>query len=263
MIPKIIHWCWLSGEPVPADLQKYINSWRRVMPDYEIKCWTTENFDVNRVPWVAQAVEHRKWAYAADYIRLYALYHEGGIYLDSDVMVLKPFDAFLGYDYFTAIEVHRDFYTVGCRELDADKRPVDPAKPVTGLGLQAAIMGGSKGCAFLKSCMDWYETHRFVGEDGSLNLVPMPGIIALEAVRYGFRYEDRPQLLESDGMRMQLFDSSVFAGSEWDADKRVNYAIHYCNGSWRDYSVGRHLLRLSKRAAPSFIRKLFRRNSRS
>ena len=123
-------------------------------------------------------------------------------------------------------------------------------------------MGGSKGCAFLKSCMDWYETHRFVGEDGSLNLVPMPGIIALEAVRYGFRYEDRPQLLESDGMRMQLFDSSVFAGSEWDADKRVNYAIHYCNGSWRDYSVGRHLLRLSKRAAPSFIRKLFRRNSR-
>ena len=95
-IPKIIHWCWLSGEPVPEFLRECMASWKRRMPDYVLKCWTQENFDIHAVKWVKEAVEERKWAFAADYIRLYALHTDGGVYLDSEVEVIRPLDKLLG-----------------------------------------------------------------------------------------------------------------------------------------------------------------------
>ena len=253
MIPKIIHWCWLSGEPVPAVLQKYMESWNRVMPDWKIKCWTQKNFDVKMVQWVAQAVSKRKWAYAADYIRLWVLYHEGGVWLDSDVLLLKSFELLRKYDFFTAIEIHRDFYTNGRKELDTNRLPVDISKPVTGLGLQAAIMGAKKGNAYLSDCMKWYESHNFINPDGSLNLITMPGVLALHAIKYGFRYEDKEQDLDGG---LHIFDSTVFAGSGWDSNKKVNYAIHYAEGSWRDYSLKRKIIKIIKRMVPRFIRRL-------
>lgn len=254
MIPKIIHWCWLSGEPVPTTLQKHMKSWHQIMPEYTIKCWTIENFDIKSVPWVREAVAQKRWAYAADYIRIYALYHEGGIYLDSDVKVLRSFNQFLSYDFFTSIEVHRDFYTLGYKELDSQKRPINQTKPITGLGLQAAIMGG-KSCNYLKDCLTWYETHHFVNPDGSLNLITMPGILALIAVKYGFRYEDKDQTLTDGEMNYRIFDSSVFAGSEWQSNNKINYAIHFCQGSWRDKSFKHILKNLLKKIIPSFLRK--------
>lgn len=87
MIPRKIHFCWLSGDPLPPSIKKCMDTWKKVMPDYEWKLWNTENFDVNSIPYVKEAYEKRKWAFAADYIRVYALYTEGGIYLDSDVKV--------------------------------------------------------------------------------------------------------------------------------------------------------------------------------
>ena len=85
MIPKIIHFCWLSGDPYPEKIRKCMKTWKKVMPDYEIKLWSMETFDVSSAPvYVQEAVKARKWAFAADYIRMYALYTEGGIYLDSD-----------------------------------------------------------------------------------------------------------------------------------------------------------------------------------
>ena len=89
MIPKKIHYCWLSNEPIPEKYQKYIQGWKRIMPDYQIIKWDTHRFDVHKSRWVEDAVKYRKWAFAADYIRAYALYHEGGFYLDSDVFVNK------------------------------------------------------------------------------------------------------------------------------------------------------------------------------
>ena len=83
MIPKIIHLCWLSGDEYPPMIKKCIESWKRYLPDYEIMLWDTKRFDVNSVLWTKQAFECKKYAFAADYIRLYALYHYGGIYLDS------------------------------------------------------------------------------------------------------------------------------------------------------------------------------------
>ena len=100
MIPKIIHLCWLSGDEYPPMIKKCIESWKRYLPDYEIMLWDTKRFDVNSVLWTKQAFECKKYAFAADYIRLYALYHYGGIYLDSDVLVYKSFDDLLDLPYF-------------------------------------------------------------------------------------------------------------------------------------------------------------------
>lgn len=92
MIPKIIHYCWLSNDPMPAELKRCIKSWKRKLPDYKIKKWDTHNFDIYSIPFVAEACKMRKWAFACDYIRVYALYTEGGIYLDSDVFVRNSLD---------------------------------------------------------------------------------------------------------------------------------------------------------------------------
>lgn len=254
MMPKTIHWCWLSGDPIPKLLKRYMRSWGRVMPDWKVKCWTQENFDVQRIPWVAQAVAQRKWAYAADYIRLYALYHEGGVYLDSDVLVVKSFEPLCKHDFFTSIETNCEFYE-GIKDLDADGHPLDLSKPVKSLGLQAAIMGAKPGNAYVRDCMKWYETHDFVNPDGTFNMVVMPAVIALEAVKYGFRYEDKEQELDGG---VHIFDSSVFAGAGCYPDDKM-YAIHWCEGSWRDRSLGWRIMKVLKRPIPRFMRRFIRR----
>ena len=104
MIPKTIHFCWLGGGKYPERVRQCMESWREILPGYEIVRWDERRFDVNSVPWVREAVEQKKYAFAADYIRHYALYHEGGIYLDTDVEVLKPFDDLLDAEMFAAIE---------------------------------------------------------------------------------------------------------------------------------------------------------------
>jgi mannosyltransferase OCH1-like enzyme len=105
-IPKKIHWCWLSKDPLLPSVKKCLKSWKRVMPDYEIICWDKERFDTDSVQFVKDACAARKWAFAADYIRLYALYTEGGIYLDSDVLVFRRFDRFLNHEAFSGIEFY-------------------------------------------------------------------------------------------------------------------------------------------------------------
>ena len=107
-MPKIIHYCWLSGEPYPELVQRCMQSWKEKLPDYEFMLWDMNRFDIHSVPWVEQACAAKKWAFAADYIRLYALYNYGGIYLDSDVEVLKSFDDLLELPYFFGREHYFD-----------------------------------------------------------------------------------------------------------------------------------------------------------
>jgi mannosyltransferase OCH1-like enzyme len=103
-IPKKIHYCWLSGEQMPEEMVVCMKTWQKVMPEYEMVLWDTNKFNINSVSFVAEAFRVKKWAFAADYIRLYAVYTEGGIYLDTDVFVRKSFDDFLDYDFFTSLE---------------------------------------------------------------------------------------------------------------------------------------------------------------
>ena len=94
MIPKIIHYCWFGRGEKPELAKRCIASWKKHCPDYEIKEWNEDNFDINSYPYAKEAYDKRRLAFVSDVVRLYALYQEGGIYMDTDVEVLKPLDRF-------------------------------------------------------------------------------------------------------------------------------------------------------------------------
>ena len=96
MIPKIIHYCWFGRKPLPENVLKYMESWRKYLPECEIKEWNEENFDVNKYEYTKQAYYAKKYAFVSDVARLYALVNEGGLYLDTDILVLKSLDSFFG-----------------------------------------------------------------------------------------------------------------------------------------------------------------------
>ena len=235
MIPKKIHYCWLSGDPLPRKIRKCMDTWRRVMPDYELKLWDTNNFDVTSVPFVHEAFRERKWAFAADYIRMHALYTEGGVYLDSDVKVLKRFDDLLGCSFFSSLEYHpTQIEKDGAMDmLDADGRRVKDGY-VSGIQIQAAVMGAEAGCPFVKDVLDWYESHSFINPDGTLfTNVLSPMIYARVAEKYGFIYKDIDQRLDGG---IDSYASSMFAGNKHEVTPRSR-AVHLCAHSWHPTAV--------------------------
>lgn len=92
MIPKIIHYCWFGGNPLPKAAKKCIASWKKYLPDYVIKEWNENNFDVNSIPYTADAYKAKKYAFVSDYARFWILYHYGGLYFDTDVEIIRPLD---------------------------------------------------------------------------------------------------------------------------------------------------------------------------
>lgn len=105
MIPKIIHYCWFGGNPLPKSAIKCINSWKKFFPGYEIKEWNESNFDVNMMPYTQEAYSVKKYAFVSDVARFWILYHEGGVYFDTDVEVIRPFDDILDRGAFMGIEI--------------------------------------------------------------------------------------------------------------------------------------------------------------
>lgn len=245
MVPKKIHFCWMSGDAYPAKIRRCMDSWRRVMPDYEVKLWNADNFDLAAAPdYVREAVRQRKWAFAADYIRMFALYMEGGIYLDSDVLVRKPFDDLLGHSFFSSLEYHpSQIEKTGAMDMiDAEGHRVKDGYPA-GIQIQAAVMGAEAGSPFVKDVLDWYADKSFIKPDGELAVdVVSPQIYARVAESYGFRYVDCDQLLSHDVM---IYRSEIFAGNRHEVTP-ASYAIHYCAHSWHP-SVGEKLQRLWRR----------------
>lgn len=151
MIPKIIHFCWLSEEKYPSLIQSCINSWKIYMPDFEIKLWTTKEIDINKNLWLKQTLENKKYAFASDYIRFYALYNYGGLYFDADVEVLKSFATLLEQNYILGEEAGGD--------------------------IEAAVIGAEKGAEWVKKCLDYYENKPFIKENGSFDMKPAPLIV--------------------------------------------------------------------------------------
>lgn len=137
MIPKIIHYCWLSGDPYPNDIQKYMATWKEKLPDYEFILWDTNKFDLSTSAWCQQAFDAKKYAFAADYIRLYAVYHHGGIYLDCDIEVLRSFNDTLDNEIMMAYEQTNDFI------------------------IEAGCFGAIKNHPFVKHCLDYYAEREF------------------------------------------------------------------------------------------------------
>lgn len=215
MIPKILHLCWLSGDPYPEKIAKCIKSWGDFLPDYEIIIWDTKRFDLNSSIWVKQAFESKKYAFAADYIRFYALYHMGGIYMDSDVEVLRSYDDLLDLPYF----------------IGAEKSQYP----------EAAVIGAEKGCDWVKMCLDYYENRSFVKEDGSLDILAAPWIMVeqiskLKPVRV-LSVKDSLNIRSLDMQKEVLvlhdswFSPKAFDSREIELTANT-YAIHHFQNSW-------------------------------
>lgn len=144
-IPKIIHYCWFGGGDIPDHLKKYMESWYKICDDYQIKRWDESNYDVSKNEYMRQAYISKKWGFVPDYARLDIIYQNGGIYLDTDVEVIKKFDDLLNDDSFMGF--------------------CDSSDIALGLGF-----GAVKGNKLLKDMMEYYDDKRFINEDGSLNM---------------------------------------------------------------------------------------------
>ncbi len=231
MIPRTIHYVWLSKDPFPSKIKKCMNTWKKVMPEYKIKRWSTDNFDIGTAPYyVQEAYRQRKWAFAADYIRMYALYHEGGIYLDADVKVLKPFDDFLNHRFFTSLEYHpSQIEMTGAMDMIDAKGNRLKDGYVSGIQIQAAVMGSEPQCPFVKDVLDDYECRTFEMPNGPKGSgVIAPFVYARIMEKYGFKYKDTDQLLKDN---IKVYRSEIFAGNKHEATPE-SYAIHYCAHSW-------------------------------
>jgi mannosyltransferase OCH1-like enzyme len=225
MIPKKIHYCWLSGEEFPDDIKKCMETWKKYLPDYEFVLWDSKKFDVDSVPFVKEAVSVKKWAFAADYIRLYAVFTEGGIYMDTDIIVKKSFDKFLEHDFFTAVEYNKNF---------------EERKYL----IQAALFGGVAGHPYIKDCMDWYSDKHLILPDGSLfNSFVAPDIYAEVAEKHGFLRKDERQDLDNG---MAIYPSIVFTSERYSRSSQT-YAIHWWKGTWRDKNLFKKFLSSASR----------------
>lgn len=216
MIPKVIHLCWLSGDPYPQKIQKCLDSWKKILPDYEIMLWDTNRFDLKSCPWVEQAFNARKYAFAADYIRMYALYNYGGIYLDSDVEVLKSFDEFLDLPYF-----------VGAENAGT---------------IEAAIIGAEKGCDWIKACLDYYEGRLFIKKDGQPDIRMLPEIVneTIQKLKPICNLPSGTAIEELKKVDMQkevyVLPAEYFSPKVFDSRQVIltpqTYAIHHYQNSW-------------------------------
>lgn len=192
MIPKIIHYCWF-GENAKSDKIRFcMESWKKYLPDFEIKEWNEKNFPIDKFNYVKQAYDAKKWAFVTDYVRAYALYNEGGIYLDTDVEITSNLDTFLHHGAFSGFE--------------------SKGYPFT------ALWGAQKGHHWPKKILDFYDTKNFEQET---NTVYVSKILELE---YGFNSQlDTIQNFHND---IFIYPSNYFCLN------LRNFAIHHFEGSW-------------------------------
>ncbi len=209
-IPKIIHYCWLSGEPFPEDIRKCMDSWAEKMPDYQIKLWDTNNFDCGICTYTRQAMERKKYAFVSDYIRLYALYHEGGIYLDSDIEVLKSFDALLENRAFTGFE--------------------------SGGRIGAWIFASEKGNSLFKRLLDYYADRSFYNGQGEMDLTPNTVPVTKIMVESGLKPKNEIQRLPN----ITVYPEEYFCPKNpWNGEINITdstYAMHHFKGAWNDFA---------------------------
>lgn len=199
MIPKIIHYCWLSDDPVPEIFQKYIDGWKTKLKGYEFCKWDFSRFDKKSSLWVAEAFDNKKYAFAADYIRLYAVYNQGGIYMDMDIEVLKSFDDLLDKPYMFAVERPNESW------------------------IEAGCFGAEKGNAFIKDCLLRYQNRHFIKEDGTFDQLPLPQVMDRVRRKKGYKFDLYPWYF--------FTAKSYDTGEESPTDE--TYAIHHFAGSWK------------------------------
>lgn len=208
MIPKIIHYCWFGRGEMPALAIKCLASWKRYLPEYEVLCWNEDNFDLSLYPYAEEAYRERKFAFVTDVCRLYALKHYGGIYMDTDVEMLKPLeDEILENTAFSGFE-DNNFLPTG-------------------------LMGSVKEGAWVTDLLNWYNGKSFYQEDGSLDITPNTHIITQIA-------QEKRMLINNEFQHIDgyctIYPSDYFCPKSWKTGS-INltsntYCIHHFAGSW-------------------------------
>jgi len=208
-IPKIIHYCWFGGNPLPESVLKCIESWKKYFPDYEIKEWNESNFDINFCEYTKEAYSAKKWAFVSDVARFKILYEYGGLYFDTDVEVLKPFDEIILNGSFMGLE--------------SDNPPL----VATGLGF-----GARKGEPFLKEMLETYLSKHFVLADGSLDTTTIVHVTTEKLKSYGLKKSKQVQSVRG----INIYPKRYFNPKD-SVDGKINitddtYSIHHYEGSW-------------------------------
>lgn len=216
MIPKTIHLCWFSDDPFPVEIKICLDSWKKILPDFRIRRWTYEDARSIGCRFINEALEAKKWAFAADVVRFYAIYKEGGIYMDSDILLKKRFDRFIPEKGFATFHEH-----IGEQ-----------------IRLQAAFFMGEKGNAYCKDVFEYYNSRPFRKPDGSLDMTISPVVMLDMARRRGYRTEDTEQHLADDIV--------IYPGHYVTPCKHIKkhpdaFALHTIYGSWRKRKLGRRI----------------------
>ncbi len=216
MIPKIIHYCWFGRNPLPELALRCIESWKKYLPDYEIKEWNEDNYDVHKIPYISEAYNAKKYAFVSDYARFDILYEYGGIYFDTDVEVIKDLTLIIEQGAFAGVE--------RAGELNA------------GLGI-----GSPAAMDIFKEVLDSYQEEHFVNQDGSLNLKTVVTRVSEIFYKYGFVKEDKIQ----DVAGVRVYPTEYFCPKSYFTGKlnitENSYTIHHYDGSWcSDEAKKRH-----------------------
>lgn len=221
-IPKIIHYCWFGKKPLPASVKKCIASWENKCPDYKIIRWDETNFDIRENEYMSQAYDAGKWAFASDFARLKIVYENGGIYLDTDVEVIKSLNVLTEkYDGFFGYEHGKDLIA-------------------TGLGF-----GAKKGDKFVKAMLDRYDGLSFFDKDGKQDETPCPERNTEAVIPLGVDPTKRGQVIDNVCFLKEevLCPVNFFTGKKKITKETVS--IHHYDASWCG-NVTKRTLRLKR-----------------
>ncbi len=207
---KIIHYCWFGGKPLPKLAKKCIASWKKYMPDYEIKEWNESNFDVNSCVYAKEAYQAKKFAFVSDYARYVILYEHGGLYFDTDVEIIKPLNEIISKGNF-----------LGC-ETSVPNITVAP-----GLG-----MGAEAGLPFYKEIIQNYESSRFLNEDGTVNLLNVVTRTTETLKKYDLQEKEEIQFVAG----INIYPKEYFNPCDLQTGRikigKLTHAIHHYAASW-------------------------------
>ena len=223
-IPKIIHYCWFGGKPKPPLAEKCIASWKKLCPDYEIIEWNEGNFDLSQVPvYVRQAYEAGRWAFVTDYVRLVALVKMGGVYMDTDVEVVKPLDPYLKHKAFAGFE-HID-------------------------RVQTGLLACEPEFPLFRAFLAHYDTARFIRSDGSHDTTTNVEVLTRLCRERGLEMNDRYQVVEG----LAVYPREYFCPVDYETEKlkktRKTVTIHWFSGSWHTEEELEFLRREKERLA--------------
>ena len=212
MIPKIIHYCWFGRNPLPSSAKRCINSWKKYLPDYEIKEWNEDNFDVNSIPYTRDAYAAKKYAFVSDYARFWVLYHYGGVYFDTDVEVIRPMDVFIAKGPFMGWE----------KPGSTGVYSIAP-----GLGLAA-----NKEQPLYQEILHGFEHLNFYDENGERNNYSMIPLVTDLLTQKGLKKDGSMQVIDD----VILYPSEYLCPMEYFTGKVTitdnTYAIHWYSMTW-------------------------------